>query len=123
MSSQTHPPIRRDTPEEPTEPAHDTLKPSAGFVIWGVVLLVLSPMLTFPLAALANYGALSAVNTATFGWVWFPTTAGTVLGLVLLLIGIRRALTALHVGAREAARASGQLAATENEDSSVTVLR
>lgn len=124
MSSQTHPPIRRESPDDGgAGPAQDVLKPSARFVIWGVVLLVLSPLVAMPMLAAFGSGQLALIDGNAVGFLGFVSTTGTLVGLALLLVGVYRALTAVHVGAREAARASGRLAETRDNGDTVIVQR
>ncbi|MCO1339611.1 hypothetical protein BJH93_12020 [Kocuria polaris] len=123
MSSQTHPPIRRDAPDEAAGPTHDTIKPSAAFVIWGVVLLVLSPLASLPMFAAFSSGELAYMDPDAVGFLGSVSTIGALVGLILLLVGVYRALTAVHVGAREAARASGRLAETQDNGDTVIVQR
>ncbi|GAB3650688.1 hypothetical protein GCM10027591_08120 [Zhihengliuella somnathii] len=109
MSSQTHQSVSNTGNEHTESASHDSLKPSAAFVIWGLVLLFVSPIPAFPLFVGAVTGSLPYMGDGAFGVLTFLSTVGSIVGLVLLLIGIYRALTAVHVGAREAARASGRL--------------
>ncbi|MBG6083812.1 hypothetical protein [Zhihengliuella flava] len=109
MSSQTHQSVSNTGNEHTESASHDTLKASAAFVIWGIVLLVVSPLAGLPLYSALLYTGFRYIDAGALGFMGFVSVAGTIVGLVLLLIGIYRALTAVHVGAREAARASGRL--------------
>lgn len=116
MSRQTHKPIGNTAEERAAPKSHDTLKPSAAFTIWGIVLLVVSPLVGLPLYSALRYTGFRYIDAGALGFMGFVSVAGTIVGLVLLLIGIYRALTAVHVGAREAARASGRLVAAPHRD-------
>ncbi|RZU61903.1 hypothetical protein [Zhihengliuella halotolerans] len=124
MSSQTHPPTSQDaTDDETPRPTHDTLKPSAAFVIWGIVLLTLSPLASLPLFSAFSSGELAYMDPDAVSFLGFTSTIGALVGLILLLVGVYRALTAVHVGAREAARASGRLTETQDNGDTVIVQR